>query len=385
MEEVYSEVYDLPFEIAQMAVEDADPNVRAWIARKGRGLDYREPSSIENGSGKTDVYRYPERNLKDRLKSDPDPYVRACLRENEHVFWLFGSFSDHYEQLIREATQLERLALMRNPSLNVWAVQKLLDLEDQEFGLSQETRRELLLAALMNPKLRSDSKSLHEHSPVFWNLWELALAWPPDSGIPGTVFWGFGANDATKAKVYSECKDSILRQTILQACAPSDDSQTIQLGMKDADAECRRIAWSKVADVPLEDLSKLINAEETDKHVLLGLADNPNVSLNDHAYLCLRLDDYLGLPALGTLAHTRHLNSLVSDASFEDFFIKRSPTEVTLEEKVGWIAHQLLGLKESASQTEAKQGKIIARLGSLLTVGYVLLAVAIYWVLRRAF
>ena len=60
-----------PYEIALLAVEDPNVEVRQWIARHSEDLDYREYRHTEK------QFRFPDRNLGDRLSTDPDPFVRA--------------------------------------------------------------------------------------------------------------------------------------------------------------------------------------------------------------------------------------------------------------------------------------------------------------------
>src|SRR2546425_1247383 len=115
-----------PYEIAQMAVEDPHVEVRQWMARYGRSLDYREQgirflpdvheagpeTESEGGSGKKCEieWRFPERDLAARLKNDPDLFVRACLRENPEVFNAYSY--EAWREYFLEATHLERLALL---------------------------------------------------------------------------------------------------------------------------------------------------------------------------------------------------------------------------------------------------------------------------------
>src|SRR5205809_6954258 len=70
-----------PYKIVLMAVEDQNVEVRQWIARNGEHLDYQDSRD-----------EFPNRNLEDRLRNDPDPFVCACLRENLIVFG--SAFSD---------------------------------------------------------------------------------------------------------------------------------------------------------------------------------------------------------------------------------------------------------------------------------------------------
>ena len=67
------------FEIALLAIADPHVEVRQWIARYGKYLDY----SKEQGPGpEPEPEPEPEKDLAQRLRQDPDPFVRACLREN---------------------------------------------------------------------------------------------------------------------------------------------------------------------------------------------------------------------------------------------------------------------------------------------------------------
>jgi hypothetical protein len=91
-------------QIALLAVEDPQVEVRQWIARHGNYLDYSR-SHPEHSNN----------NLEDYLKNDPDPFVRACLHENPTVFnaWDRAAWLKYFQ----EATHMERLALMRNPEV----------------------------------------------------------------------------------------------------------------------------------------------------------------------------------------------------------------------------------------------------------------------------
>src|SRR5439155_8829832 len=124
-------------EIVLMAVEEQNVEGRQWIARNGEHLDYQDSRD-----------EFPNRNLEDRLRNDPDPFVCACLRENPKVF---GSpFSDTSQERFHEATHLERLALVRNPEVHDELIEKIFDPEDQELGIDLEARQKFIFALLTN-------------------------------------------------------------------------------------------------------------------------------------------------------------------------------------------------------------------------------------------
>lgn len=177
-----------PFDVALSAVEDADVEVRQWMARHGH-LGYSDDEE-------------PSRpNLAARLKNDPDPFVRACLRENPTVFD-FSVRDEDWMEHFREATHLERLALVRNPNVGDQLIRKLFDYEDRELGINIEAREALVLAFLANRKALSRSKSIDvEHafdqamgaetlgaldwvmtSGHFSELWTLISKWPEGTG-----------------------------------------------------------------------------------------------------------------------------------------------------------------------------------------------------------
>jgi len=148
----------VPFEIAEMAVTDPSPEVRQWMARHGKDLNYSE-------LGERFEVRFPERDLSGRLLDDPDPFIRACAYENPRIPPKHESFA--------RASHLERLAQMRNPQIygsdlfkedfpnfpgpyfESELLEKILDCENTELGLTMKEREELLWAFLSNPSART--------------------------------------------------------------------------------------------------------------------------------------------------------------------------------------------------------------------------------------
>jgi hypothetical protein len=168
LKELYEQKQDNPiaFEIARMAVEDENVEIREWIAVHGRFLDYRQTRN----EGRKDCVEFPEQNLEDRLKNDPEPFVRACLRENPTVFSGTGDF--YWLPYFQQANHLERLALMRNPE--VWSgkdlIKRIFDHENDELGISIEERKELIADFLTNKEALA---MLQEYEP-----------WPGEKFLP---------------------------------------------------------------------------------------------------------------------------------------------------------------------------------------------------------
>lgn len=69
--------YRAPYEIALLALEDVE--LRQWMARHAVWLDYRDRGPDNPG----ERIGPPERNLEERLRNDPDPFVRPCVLARE--------------------------------------------------------------------------------------------------------------------------------------------------------------------------------------------------------------------------------------------------------------------------------------------------------------
>jgi hypothetical protein len=305
LQRFYDKGLSAPFEIALLAVEDPNVEIRQWIAHHGVGLDYREMvvrsrknddrSDATQGAEDEDdfetTYKYPDRNLVERLKHDPDPFVRACLRENPDAFQRFFTDLAVWEQHFREATHLERLALVRNPNVYHEFMERIFDPHDKELAIDMEQRSELARAFLTNRVMLeeegkdaglsghpwpSDGWAWHSANKFLNTLWEYASKWPVKSGIPASVFRYVPAEDKTKAQIYGKCEKVLLRQLILENCGPGD-SDAIELGMKDSDETCRLLAYSKVRYLRPEQIETLLQGDDTS--ALSGLAKNEALSV----------------------------------------------------------------------------------------------------------
>jgi hypothetical protein len=181
-----------------MAVEDPHVEVRQWLARHSEDLDYR-------GYNHTDKqHQFPDRNLADRLSNDPDPFVRACLRENPHNQFVKGAAAGvDTIAYFRASTRMERSALVRNPHVADELIEKIFNPEDKDLGINLEEREELILAFLTNQEFLAnkaaqaglsnhpvppDALAWHSANNFLRSLWRLTAKWPEKARIQYVVY-----------------------------------------------------------------------------------------------------------------------------------------------------------------------------------------------------
>lgn len=265
-----------PYELARLAVDDQHVEVRQWMARHARHLDYRQLS--ESG------YRYPGRNLVERVQQDTDSFVRACLYENPDIF----SHSDEatWHEMFSRASHLERLAMVRNPNLQSAhrLLEAIFDPDDEAYGLSLEQREQLVNALLISRQALSENHRKGTSvfaqpwdARLFSRIWRLINKWPKDAKIKRNIYLYVGTTIKTKAGIYRQCRQAALRADILRN-VDSDDSDTLELGMKDTDDLCRYLAYCKAKNFNAARFEMVLNRE--DIHALSGLAENPYLSLS---------------------------------------------------------------------------------------------------------
>jgi len=270
-ESLYNEIYRPPYKLARLAVQDQNVEVREWIARHGKGLDYRESRLIDGEL----VYEKPERDLEQHLKNDPDPFVRACLRENPHVFALIPLTATNE---FLESNHIERLALMRNPKIH-WdhqLLKKIFDYDNQELGITLQERKELICAFLTNkeafdyldktrnlPRSEWPTFDYGMNNNFLISLWELAAKWPKEKPIlmPYIVYRYVPGNEETRAKIYKTEQEPVCREAILDSCTERD-LETLQLGTVDENESCRSAAQFTIDQLKLND--QIVTDTESD-------------------------------------------------------------------------------------------------------------------------
>ena len=198
--------------LALLAIEDPSTEVRQWIARFGSSLN---------------------QNMRDRLESDPDPFVRACLRENPRPYLYRWEI---WRKEFDRATHLERLGLVRNPLVGAELIEPLFDPNDQQLKITMEERKELIVAFLTNAEALNLDQG--DRLKLGDKIWPLAFRWPVGGFTIPEIIWHVPAGDNAKADVYRSCQDPRFRESILDHCTP-DDVRTVALGLKDSDEKCR--------------------------------------------------------------------------------------------------------------------------------------------------
>jgi hypothetical protein len=163
-------------------------------------------------------YRFPDRNLADRLSKDPDPFVRACLRENPFNHFVKGAAAGvDTIAYFRESTRVERLALVRNPEVADELIEKVFNPKDKDLGVDLEERKGLVLAFLTNKEFLAkkrveaglsnysvppDGVTWHSANKFLRTLWQLTSEWPEEAWIQQAVYRYVPIDDPTKAQVY---------------------------------------------------------------------------------------------------------------------------------------------------------------------------------------
>jgi len=279
-----------PMEIAVLAVKDEGIEVRRWIARNGKYLDYRKAGFVHERSDTAEQLMQmadefsdksrslPILNLADWLKNDPESLVRAALRENPSVFTMWAN-GERWKEFFKEAGHIERLGLVRNPAVRTTLIEKIFDFEDQELGIDCEQRTELACAFLTNTQAISrqeknlDDMQFIEAEAFFKKLWTSASKWPKDSGIPYLIYRYVPYSGNAMKEGYESCDDPHIRRVILEYSKPTQFAKyDPRLGLNDPDGYCRNIAYSKVGRLTSQEFDLVLKGDDMD--ALEGLAMN---------------------------------------------------------------------------------------------------------------
>lgn len=282
LKNLYRDVGTLPFEIAVMAVSDENCEVRRWMAKNASNLDYSRGESVFDNNivpvkwnagivrtgameanGASSI-----KNLRFILERDSDFLVRALAKANGNIY---SSLGDEWMGWFSQSSDLERLALIRNPNVAKGQdlIEKIFDPSDTTLGITQELRKQLCWAFLFNKEGVEWAGRYYGES-----LLESLSKWKKlDVSNLDLVYCGYrniDAGDEARAKIYKGCSDDILRIGILEGC-PETSLETIELALADSAPNCREFAYSKSIIGPERFKSAL---SDNDKPALNGLAQN---------------------------------------------------------------------------------------------------------------
>ncbi len=182
---------DLPFEIARLAVEDPNVEVRQWFARYGS--DYRE--ILENVGG---GFRFSDRDLLEILRKDSDEFVRACVYANPAFDPLLDVLTASSDETLgaaagigmltrkywSEATHLERLGMVRNKAFTHCLVDEL---KENATSLGSKERRELIWAFLAGRQQVLPQSRYREPDQKGREVWKIVVQWPEETDLQALV------------------------------------------------------------------------------------------------------------------------------------------------------------------------------------------------------
>lgn len=365
-------------------MSDPSVEVRRWIARNARHLDYRERESLapevylfpdrlkvldiaSEFVSQAAGYRLPERNLVVRLKDDPEPVVRASLRENPCILGPL-SLPDDSLRWFRDSSHFERLALVRNAEVHSGLILQVFDPEDRQLGIEPPERCELCWAFLTNRALIErivgdaglkghamplDGSTFNEAARFLTSLWDRAVRWP-DHYLQMAVYRHVPADDRAKATTYRACGFSPLRAQIICTCDPDDDAETLEVARRDPDDECRELAYARIGKLNEEEIDSLVDGN--DVAALKGLADNRRLPAALRGIIHERARQRLREIGEDTdFYEDRDLGIMAIEPEYSNGFGSRLER---LAEKVEEIDQGVAGVKRSLDGLEERSGVI---------------------------
>jgi hypothetical protein len=356
LESLYANNIDVPFEVATRAVQDSSVQVRRWFAANAKSLDYNEKDQKD-----------PERDLTKTITEDTDPFVKASLFENSNIYHDVH-FIFHSVELFTKASHLERLALVRNPAVSHDLIEKIFNFDDGELSLSLEQRKELALAYLTNPKAQEESRrdffsfsdgwEAYDTTKHYRTIYDFILKWPKNSFPLSYLFKAIDTDDSTKARFYKGCEIPFWRRSILANCKSADE-QTLQLGMKDSDADCRLVAFSKVRYFNAEQLESLLSSNDQD--AIWGLAGNENLPIDTLYKVRSKLEELhhdWGVWNADATIEKVQMKNIKKDP--QELFSATDEANNLLRDKVDFIGRKILALGQlfADHQRDTLQGKL---------------------------
>jgi hypothetical protein len=238
---------------------DENEYVRAWAAGH-LDTDFKDYSDWENP--------VELRNYEPFLLADQASIVRAALWSNpgcKGLPWTFMEIVVNWKEHFKNLTQLERLALMRNPKLSTRYVVALMEADSDDLHITVKEHAIVLSAAAVNPRLvqgsRDTGREIWEfegdpNSPFeeYGQMWLLCVdKWLEHAPAPLLFFKYIQTTPKVKLTVYERLVEKPnasdyrwLRQEVKCSCDPFIDKSVLKIAWDDPDEECRKVARERV-------------------------------------------------------------------------------------------------------------------------------------------
>jgi hypothetical protein len=238
-------------EFLDLIYTDENAYVRAWAA------------------GHLETDWFDARIHEQALLQDPEPIVRAALWSNpkcQKLPWKDPRtrLSEGWEEQLRAMSQIERLALMRNPELEMRFVVALMETPSEQLEMTESEHSTVLCAAAVNPYLvwgsrltgRQDWLACGEGNPVFkeyGTMWTLCLDKWIYTLVPECFFKHIQTTPEIKKAIYQRLLEKQddryfknLRVDVILSCDPLMDGPVLKMAWNDPDQDCREIAKQQI-------------------------------------------------------------------------------------------------------------------------------------------
>jgi hypothetical protein len=259
----------LPDAVCDVIVKHPDALVRAWAAshidlvRK----DYSEVGHSTYASYMEANAKAPiTRDYRILLQGDSDPFVRASLLSNpedgERLFGCGGT-TQNWKHGLAALSQIERLAMVKSPDLNVDLILAIMKKSPSELNMEESEYTEIVSVAVLNPNLiersRRQGRSWYltcgdGNPPMeeFAEMWELAATtWLKKNPVPYRIFSFIQTKASVKLDIYRRLggkENEIFREAIVSGCEPCEDRELLKLSLNDERDSIKDAAYERCGD-----------------------------------------------------------------------------------------------------------------------------------------